>query len=151
MSFLLSNTASKEGVWEVDGTDLQPRSQLCDFIVTVMCVSDIYLTAGDEEGAISLFQSGPNGWSQSQRTRQPTDKSCCTCMLIIPEKAQMGKNAEYTFHKLDRFVGHSVFVSPSQFCWRVSVPVTSGSTRYRRWNACRKLRPTSAGSPAFCR
>lgn len=80
---------SSEGLWEVGARDMQTRTQLGHFATTVICVSDVYLAAGDEQGGINVYHGGPNSWLQSQRV-QENQRSCCTSLLLYHEEEPNG-------------------------------------------------------------
>ncbi len=89
--FLFSTiTGSNEGIWEIGSEDILARSKLDKFPTTVMCVTEEYLAAGDEQGGINLFSGGPESWSQVQRI-QGNKSTCCTSMLMAQEKGELGK------------------------------------------------------------
>ena len=78
------------------------RSKLAKFSTSVICVSEEYLAAGDEQGGINLFSGGPECWSQVQRI-QKNKSTCCTSMLLTQEKGEPGKCCQIeiiTFKKL---------------------------------------------------
>lgn len=81
---------SNEGIWQVGIKDMLPKSKLANFPTTTLCASTGYVAAGDEQGAIILFQNGSDSWSQTQRA-QEQETSCCTSMLILQERGQHGR------------------------------------------------------------